>query len=86
MSRSRKKAIYKDKGENAHTYWRSIRREWKQKIHSNALNNDFELRNRNEIVNKYDYCDWTYGAEFQYNGKNRFKPENVKWLVKLRRK
>lgn len=58
MSRSRKKiGIVKDSKYNR--YWRTIRREWKQKI----KNGDYELRQPREIVNDYDYCDYWFFTE-----------------------
>jgi hypothetical protein len=56
MSRSRKKyAIYKDKGFRKNGYWKTIRRIWKQEIHSGK-----DLSNPKAIINDYDYCDYIF--------------------------
>ena len=65
MSRSRKKAIFKDKGIGRKAYHRIVRRHngtiLRTKIKSNILLDDIEieldLKNSKSIVNDYNYCD-----------------------------
>jgi hypothetical protein len=56
MSRSYKKAIYKDRGHLKKLYWRIIRSNWKNKIRSNV----FDLPNEKSIINDYNYRDYMY--------------------------
>lgn len=74
MSRSRKKPYYKDNCLSTHEYWSVIRHEWKQKLNEEFKMNTpfglywetfdtddkFELRNPKEIINDYDYCDYSF--------------------------
>ncbi len=62
MSRSRKKSVcIQDNGMyNAHEYWRVIRREWKQTLKRNYLDEDLYLRRPQEMINDWDYCDWKW--------------------------
>jgi len=77
MSRSKRKAIIKDRPRNfkkSTFYWKRIRR-----IINNLIRNgDEDLPNPKEIINDYDYCDYVYDME---NNKN--DPETIK---KYRRK
>ena len=57
MSRSRRKPIIKDNA-NTSDYWKPIRREWKQHLKKNHLNEDLYLRNRREIHNDWNFYDW----------------------------
>lgn len=73
MSRSRKKAIYKDKGFRKKDYWKTVRRVHKviiQKHKSDFIydyhgdfGKEFNLPNPKSIVNDYDYCDYIYNME-----------------------
>ena len=66
MSRSRKKAIFKDKGIGSRAYHRIIRRHngtiLRTKIKTNTLLDDIEieldLKDSKSIVNDYNYCDY----------------------------
>lgn len=68
MSRSYKKAIYKDAGSYG-KYYRIIKRHIKQFIRSHKYefaSDDFDkvIPLDKEIVNDYDICDWTVKAEY----------------------
>ena len=83
MSRSRKLAIYKDKGLKK-LYWRIIRSHIKQKVKSIINNPDCDdLPNPKSIVNDYDYSDYTIDNEF---GKRSFFNNDLEWTKKMRRK
>ena len=63
MSRSRKKnAVSKDRGMTTQEYWSVIRQEWKRTVNTNWDDEDMYLREPKEIINDYDYSDWTYMA------------------------
>lgn len=93
MSRSKRKAIYKDSGVTTAEYWRTIRRIWKQKVdqfykQENFMYWDFDdsLPNPKSLINDYDYCD--YIVDYEYNG-GWFSPDNgfhVEQRKLLRRK
>ena len=80
MSRSRKKAIYKDKG--IRPYWRFVR---------GSINNavrdilhlidkeDYNIPDPKEIINDYDYSDYTLDYEYR-------RTESKEWKDKLSRK
>ena len=89
MSRSYKKAIIKDKGLKD-IYWKTIRRRIKQAVNKMLLTNPDEvlLPDPKEIINDYDYSDYTIDYEhtrslnyFWYNGNH-----DNKWTIKARRK
>ena len=73
MSRSYKKAIFKDKRIGKRAYHHIVRRHngtiLRTKIKSNTLLDDIEieldLKDRNSIVNDYNYCD--YKTNWQQN-------------------
>ena len=68
MSDSRRKAIIKDRPRNAKKstlYWRKIRRVIKQLV---GIEED--LPNPKEIVNDYDYCDYT--IDYEHDGGSPF--------------
>jgi len=71
MSRSYKKAIYKDSRDHR-LYHRIIRRISKQ-----FLKQGKEIPNPKTVINDYDYCDYSFYAEFE-NDEN--------WKKKLSRK
>lgn len=62
MSRSYKKAIYKD-NTGKKTYWRRIRSRWKNLMRSGA--DPEQLPSEKTIVNDWDYCD--YITDYEYN-------------------
>jgi hypothetical protein len=67
MSRSRKKAIIKDRPrrkKKASLYWRNIRSTIKNSIRSCKNLEDLEIPDPKTIVNDYDYCDYTIDYEF----------------------
>lgn len=72
MSKSYRQPIYKDRGKEHFIYWKKIRREWKQKLHSRK-----PLRNPKEIINDYDYCDYIFDWRFD---------KESKWKQKRKRK
>jgi len=55
MSKSTKIPIYKDVGHQKKTYWRTIRRIWKQFVKA-----DKELPHEKSLVNDYDYSDYKF--------------------------
>lgn len=57
MSRSRKKPYVKD--DKSQDYWARIRREWRQQLTCCWHDEEFELRLPKEIVNDYDYRDYS---------------------------
>jgi hypothetical protein len=69
MSRSYKKAIYKDKGWIKNIYWRIIRRVQKQ-----CLKQGKDIPNPKQIIEDCDYhdyvCDYEYKQPMTQNGLN----------------
>ena len=86
MSRSRKKAIFKDKGIGKRTYHRIVRRHngtiLRTKIKSNILLDDIEieldLKDSKSIVNDYNYCDYKTNWEQNITLKNLLTKEELK--------
>lgn len=80
MSRSKKKAIYKDKG--IRPYWRFVRGRINQDVRSILFlidKEDYNIANPKEIINDYNYSDYTFDCEY--------KRTNLKgWREKLTRK
>jgi hypothetical protein len=74
MSRSYKKAIWKDSRDHRE-YHRMIRRNAKQ-----HLNQGKEIPNPKTVVNDYDYCDYWFKCEF------RNSIYHNEWKEKLSRK
>ena len=79
MSRSTKKAIYKDKGYMKGSYWRIYRRVTKQTIYDHAkyfltdfLIEDIEpnIISPKQLINDYDYSD--YRIDYQYGRKKGY--------------
>ena len=62
MSRSYKKPIVKDHPKIS--YWKSIRRVWKQDLKINK-----DLISEKSIINDYNYCDW----KTNYNNLNKYE-------------
>lgn len=70
MSRSRKKAIIKDKPRNynaAAFYWRRVRAAINNAIRSCKDLENLEVPNPKNIVNDYDYCDYIFDSEHDYS-------------------
>lgn len=88
MSRSYKKAIYKDKGIKS-IYWRIVRSHTKNFIRTKRHSIEEEIIPLNkEVVNDYNYCDYIINLERKrsYRFLNS-TPENLIGLnKKLKRK
>lgn len=91
MSRSYKKAIVKDRGLKK-LYWKIVRRVINERVkkYLNTDPDDVEIPNPKEIMNDYNYSDYTIDYHhdkswgyFWYNGK---KDDNKKWIDKFKRK
>ena len=88
MSRSRKKAIFKDKGIGKRAYHRIIRRHngtiLRTKIKSNILLDDIDieieldLKDSKSIVNDYNYCDYKTNWEQNIALRNILTKEKLK--------
>lgn len=95
MSRSRKKAILKDKPKNQKRtsfYWRIVRSAIKNVIRSCKNYEDLEIPDPKTIVNDYDYCD--YKIDYEYDRSSGYfwyadkygLEEHNKWVKKFKRK
>jgi hypothetical protein len=81
MSRSYKKAIFKDKPRNykASTYYRRVRSVIKNIIRSCKDIDSLELPNSKVLVNQYDYCDYKFDfenrsvTEYEKNQKEKYR-------------
>ena len=65
MSRSIKQPIYKDKGYRKGDYWRAVRSTINNKVRQILSLNDPDdvvLPNAKEIINDYDYSDYSMDA------------------------
>ena len=88
MYRSRKKAIFKDKGIGKRAYHRIIRRHngtiLRTKIKSNILLDDIDieieldLKDSKSIVNDYNYCDYKTNWEQNIALRNILTKEELK--------
>ena len=88
MSRSRKKAIFKDKGIGRKAYHRIVRRHngtiLRTKIKSNILLDDIDieieldLKDSKSIVNDYNYCDYKTNWEQNIALRNILTKEELK--------
>lgn len=69
MSRSRKEAIYKDKG--IRPYWRHVRRSINNAVRGILHltdKEDYNIPNPKEVINDYDYSDYRiYGEQHRNN-------------------
>ena len=68
MSRSRKKAIIKDKPRNYKAsafYWRRIRSRLKNILKSCKNFENLELPNPKTLISDYDYCDYSIDYEYR---------------------
>ena len=80
MGKSRKKAIVKDVGHMKDIYWQIHRRTNKQ-ILKNAVeigNDEILFKQAKELINDYDYSDYTIDMEYtpqlsEYNKANQIK-------------
>lgn len=84
MGKSKKKAIVKDVGHRKNDYWQVHRRTNKQ-ILKNAVENgaeEIEFLQPKELVNDYDYSDFTIDMEYQHSE----SPNKVENQKKYRRK
>lgn len=91
MSRSYKKAIFKDSGIGRKAYHRIVRRHngtiLKTRIkHNILLDNteiEIELKDAKTIVNSYNYCDWKTNWEQNTKLKKLLSQEQLnKWRRK----
>lgn len=90
MSRSYRKAIYKDKGLKK-LYWKNVRSRINQVVREIKENPDkeFEIPDPKQIMNDYDYSDYTIDYEhtrsksYFWYGKNY---DDTYWKSKGRRK
>ena len=86
MSRSYRKAIFKDKGIGSRAYHRIIRRHngtiLRTKIKTNIVLDDIEieldLKDRKSIVNDYNYCDYKTNWEQNIALRNILTKEELK--------
>lgn len=85
MSRSRKKAFYRDKPDTRR-YWRTIRRVQKMIVSSFMSNTeqDIIIPSEKEIINDYDYSD--YKSELEYTNLKEYKYIDQGDVDKMRRK
>jgi len=82
MSRSKKKAIYKDKGLKK-TYHKVVRSNVNQVVRESKKLEDLdevEIPDEKTIINDYDYCDYSIDAEHDND------PRWAGLKIKLRRK
>lgn len=82
MSRSRKKAIYKDRG-SKNIYHKVIRSNINQVVREAKKLEDpeeIEIPDGKTIINDYDYCDYSIDAEHDND------PRWAELKIKLRRK
>lgn len=92
MSRSRKKAIIKDKPRNrnrASLYWSSVRSTINTAIRSCRNYEDLEIPDPKTIVNDYTYCDYIIDYEYCNLRSNWWTHHRVlaeEYVRKLRRK
>lgn len=91
MSRSYRKAIFKDKRKNykiSQFANRIIRRVQKGYVRDIPKLSDIEvynIPNHHEIFNDYEYCDYRFTPEYDYKGKNKTRDVLIS-QSKLRRK
>ena len=90
MSRSRRKAIIKDRPRNikkSSFYWRQVRSSQNNVIRSCRDFDELEIPNAKTIVDDYDYCDYKFDYEFDsYLGVNTTREKIEKQKEKYRRK
>lgn len=74
MSRSKRKAIIKDRPRNfkkSAIYWRRIRRKLHTILHTKKIDDDLELPDPKTIVNDYDHTDYILDFEHDKNDERR---------------
>lgn len=77
MSRSYRKAIFKDKHRNykisqfANRIIRRVQKCFVRNIANLSDIEDYNIPNNHEIFNDYDYCDYRFTPECDYKGKNK---------------
>ncbi len=76
MSRSYKKAIYKDVGHRKKGYWRTIRRVQKQ-----AIKQGKDIPNPKTIINDHDYSDYTIDYEHNPSVYNFWTQEDNLFMI-----
>lgn len=84
MGKSRKKAIVKDVGHMKDVYWQAHRRTNKQ-IFKNAVENgaeEIEFLQPKELVNDYDYSDFTIDMEYLPQESEYGKTNQIKYSRK----
>lgn len=84
MGKSRKKAIVKDVGHMKDIYWQVHRRTNKQ-ILKNAVENgaeEIEFLQPKELVNDYDYSDFTIDMEYLPQESEYGKANQIKYSRK----
>lgn len=84
MSRSKRKAIIKDRPRNkkkSTLYWRRVRRAFKQAVVAGE-----DPPNPKEIVNDYDYCDYVFDLEHDGGSSWHHREEDKMDKEKYRRK
>ena len=84
MGKSKKKAIVKDIGHRKNDYWQVHRRTNKQ-ILKNAVEigaEEIEFLQPKELINDYDYSDWT----FDFENIDNESPNGIANQIKYRRK
>jgi hypothetical protein len=90
MSRSKKKAVIKDRPRNikkSSFYWRQVRSTQNNAIKSCRDFEELEIPSAKTIVNDYDYCDYKIDYEFDlYVSVNNTLENAKKDQTKNRRK
>ena len=84
MGKSRKKAIVKDVGHMKDIYWQIHRRTNKQ-ILKNAVeigSDEIPFKQPKELINDYDYSDWTFDFENIDNESPNGKSNQIKYRRK----
>ena len=95
MSRSYKKAIWKEKSFGNNLYNRITRRSINNSVKNNLLLNDldeFEVVDRKNVINNYTRCDqivdYEYHKSLNYGRlkRDKFDESTIEYKNKLRRK
>lgn len=88
MSRSRKKAIFKDTSrQRKRIYWKAVRKTWKQAVDKHIEPDLIEIPDKHVIKDDWEYRDWKYDLEYDTEP-SRYKTiqETLELREKLRRK
>lgn len=92
MSRSYRKAIIKDKSKNykisqfANRIIRRVENGYVRDILSLEDMESYNIPDRSEIFNDYDYCDYRFVPEYRYSNKEKLDQDNIDHVNKIRRK